>query len=315
MSGHSTNTTTLLHKITACCAKCNQASKFDEDGNLGSLSLETGSIDWSVEEEDLPALYALHRIGWKPWRIRAELTLALSNEAAMIVRRRLGQLAREATTTAKEPRTARQKLIDSARMGWRKSSGSPQRRAHLRAAAKELFLQDMLDPSISIEEIRHRRWLDPLPDSPALEVAREMIVRPREFLLWDPSGKAVLDVTDRRGTHRLQGYAMLDRGDSVEVHATGQGSDEVFAAGAVSDQGQLQIEAGPNPIHDLLSNRRPPEVIWQDHGKGSFELYFGRVDRILFGGGVPEDWIYEAEDRLLQSSPAEECSNPAASSE
>jgi len=295
----------IFLRITSDSPESNQQDRLDEHGNLRGLLLETGAIDWPVEDENLPALYALHQAGWEPWRIRAELTAAVARENQGHIHRLLGELVLNLPPSRNHSEDPRQGHVDCLRYVWRRYTSVPLRRALMRASAKEQFIQEMLDSSITPEEIFYRRWLDPMPDRIVLEVARQSLVQTGEFILWDAYRESVIFVDNCQGTRRCSGFAMLNRGDFVRVYPQGHEADDdyMFPYGFISEQGHFEAShIGANPIFDLLSDQKSPEVIWHDHGEGSLELYFGRVDQIHYRPRIPADWIVAVEERLRDYS-------------
>jgi hypothetical protein len=186
----------------------------------------------------------------------------------------------------------------------RLASSHPYSRRKCRSRAKEQFVREVLAAVPPTEANLDWRWLDPVPNWLALEVAVETLIKPREFLLWDPRGVSFFSTLSPDGTRRRGEYALLDRGDRVNVYPLGftrltDGTPAHFDfTGEVTADGRLQMPTGPNPIYSVLSPDDVPEVLWEDHGEDLLELYFGRVDRIQYEPLWSPAWVAEVEDRL-----------------
>ena len=290
-----------------------------EDGERRHQEIETGAISWGRVPEDAKAFYALHRCGWDGLRIQVELTSALARHGKDLVRKLLRDLVSQARVECVQPdidptnsETFREEL--------RLASGRPYSRRKCRSRAKEQFVREMLAPVSSTEANLDWRWLDPVPNWLALEVAVETLVKPREFLLWDPRGVSFFSVFSPDGTRRSGDFALLDCGDRVDVYPLGDsaqladGTPAHFGfTGEVASNGRLQMPTGPNPIYSVCSPGDAPEVLWEDHGEDLFELYFGRVDRIQYEPLWSPAWVAEVEDRLCdmaaESADSEDAGN------
>jgi hypothetical protein len=291
-----------------------------EGGERRHQEIETGAISWRPTPEDAKAFYALHRYGWDRLRIQVELTSALASHGKDLVRKLLRDLVSQARVECGgvqpdvDPTNS-----ETFREELRLASGCPYSRRKCRSRAKEQFVQEMLAAVPPTEANLDWRWLDPVPNWLALEVAVETLVKPGEFLLWDPRGVSFFSALSPDGTRRAGEYALLDRGDRVNVYPLGftqlaNGSPAHFDfTGEVTSDGRLQMPTGPNPIHSVLSPDDVPEVLWENHGEDLFELYFGRVDRIQYEPLWSPAWVAEVEDRLCdmaaESADSEDADN------
>jgi hypothetical protein len=271
-----------------------------ESSERRQQEIETGAIGWGRAPEDAKALYALHRCGWNRLRIQAELTSALAHHGKDLVQKLLCDLVSQARAESVQLDTV-SASSETFREEMRLASGHPYSRRKCRARAKEQFVREMLAPP-STEANLDWRWLDPVPNWLALEAAVETLVKPREYLLWDPRGVSFFSVLSPDGTRRTGDFALLDCGDRVDVYPLGESSqlanETCDFTGEVTADGRLQMPTGPNPIYSVFSTGDVPEILWEDHGEDLIELYFGRVDRIQYEPLWSPTWVAEIEDRL-----------------
>ncbi len=275
-----------------------------EDGECRPQEIEIGPITWGRERGDEKAFYALHRCGWDPQRIRSELTIALAHRGNAFVRGLLRDLVLQARSEC-APQDAGEINVETFRKELRMFSGCPFVRLKARLVAKARFVQEMLAPIPSTEDRLDRRWLDPVPNWLALEVATQTLAKPREFLLWDPSGVSFFSVISADGSRRSGTFALLDRGDYVEVYTLGGGAEWYGGSAAqpdytveVSEDGCLMMPTSPNPIYSILPRGGSLEILWEDYGYDLYESYFGRVDRIQYDPIWSPAWAAAVEDRL-----------------
>lgn len=267
------------------------------DGEPARRELQTGSIDWAPRRDDSKALFALRKFGWDRQRVVSELTMALGERGGDFVRDLLRDLVLQARMEHELQHDVGQANSEAFREELRLASGCPLCRLKLRLAAKARFVREMLGPVPSTEDALDRRRLDPVPNWLALEVATQTLTKPREFLLWDPSGISFFSAISADGSRRSGTFALLDRGDRVEVYTCGGASQPDFTVD-VSWDGCLMMPASPNPIYAVLPRGGVPEILWEDYGLDFYELYFGRVDRIQYDPVWPPAWLAAVEDRL-----------------